>query len=390
MYSKLKASTGILLLLCSLHLTAQTVQTNESSSKKIVTGVPFLLIVPDARTGAMGDAGVASLPDPNSSAINPSKLAYLEQPYGISLSYSPWLSNLKAGITFAFLSGYFKLDERNTIGTSLRYLSLGTVELFDGSSQNLGSYNPNEFALDVTYAKKFGENFSLGTTLRYIRSDLVSGQLSSGSTGYPGNALAMDASAYARKPTVLFGANALLAFGLNLSNIGTKIGYNDSDNKFFLPANLKLGAASTFVFDELNELTIALDLNKLLVPSQPTYDSEGQIARGKNPNVSVPAGIFNSFSDAPGGAIEEFQELGVGSGMEYTYRKIFALRGGYSYEHPEKGTKRYFTVGAGFKYNPFELNLAYIIGGAQNSPLANTLRFTLTFSPDRNRVITRL
>ncbi|TKC57635.1 type IX secretion system outer membrane channel protein PorV [Pedobacter hiemivivus] len=397
MYSKLKVNifsmntpiflfvsvTGVLLVLCCLQLKAQTVQTNGSSRTNIITGVPFLLIVPDARTGAMGDVGAATLPDQNASAINPSKLAYMEQPYGMSVSYSPWLSNLKAGINLAFLSAYYKIDERNTVGTSLRYLSLGEVQLFDANRQDLGTYSPNEFAFDVTYARKFGESFSLGTALRYIRSDLVSGQLSSGGTGYAGNAVAMDASAYVRKHTVLFGTDALLAFGLNISNIGTKIGYNDAGNKFFLPANIRFGAASTFIFNDLNQFTFALDLNKLLVPSQPVYDSDGKIISGHDPDVSVPTGIFSSFSDAPGGGSEELKELSIGTGLEYTYDKKIALRGGYSYENPQKGDRRYFTVGAGFKYQPFVFDLAYMIAGSQNNPLANTLRFTLTFSPVR-------
>lgn len=395
MYSKLKVNifsintpislfvsvTGVLLILCCLQLKAQTVQTNGSLSTNIVTGVPFLLIVPDARTGAMGDAGVAALPDQNAAAINPSKLAYMEKPYGISLSYSPWLNNLKADVNLAFLTAYYKIDERNTIGTSLRYLSLGTVQLFDANSQDLGNYSPNEFAFDVTYSRKFGESFSLGTAIRYIRSDLVSGQLSSRSSGDAGNAVAMDASAYVRKPTVIFGTDAFLGFGLNISNIGTKIAYNDAGNKFFLPANMRLGAASTFIFNEVNEFTFALDLNKLLVPGQPVYNNDGKIVSGIDPNVSVPAGIFNSFSDAPGGMSEELQELSIGAGLEYNYHKKIALRGGYAYENSQKGQRRYFTVGAGFKYKPFVLDLAYMIAGSQNSPLANTLRFTLTFSP---------
>ena len=379
------SATGVLLILCCLQLKAQPVQTNGSLSTNIITGVPFLLIIPDARTGGMGDAGVATLPDQNASAINPSKLAYMEEPYGISMSYSPWLSNLKADINLAFLSAYYKIDERNTIGSSLRYLSLGTLQLFDANSQDLGNYSPNEFAFDVTYARKFGESFSLGTALRYIRSDLVSGQLSSGSKGYAGNAVAMDASAYVRKPTVLFGTDALLAFGLNISNIGTKIGYNDVGNRFFLPANIRLGAASTFIFNNVNQLTFALDLNKLVVPSQPVYDNDGKIIGGKDPDVSVPAGIFNSFSDAPGGGTEELKELSIGTGLEYTYHKKIALRGGYYYENPSKGDRRYFTTGAGFRYQSFVLDLAYMIAGSQNSPLANTLRFTLTFSPSGNK-----
>lgn len=371
---------GIFSILCCTGLKAQTPQTNGSLSNGIITGVPFLLIIPDARTGAMGDAGVATLPDQNTVAINPSKLAYLEQPYGLSMSYSPWLSNFKADMNLAFLSAYYKIDERNTIGSSLRYLSLGTVQLFDAGNQDLGNYSPNEFAFDLSYARKFGSSFSLGTALRYIRSNLVSGQLSSGNTGYAGNAVAMDASAYVRRPSVIFGTDALLAFGLNISNLGTKISYNDAGNKFFLPANMRLGAASTFIFNGLNQLTFALDINKLLVPAQPVYNTEGKIVSGIDPDVSVPAGIFNSFSDAPGGAGEELKEISFGTGLEYTYNQKIALRCGYSYENPEKGDRRYFTLGAGFRYEPFVLDLAYMIARSQQSPLANTLRFTLTFN----------
>jgi hypothetical protein len=360
---------GMLFSLCCSGLKAQDVQTNGSLSTNALTGVPFLLIVPDSRTAGMGDAGVATLPNLNASAINPSKLAYLEQQYGVSLSYSPWLSNLKSDINLAFLSAFYKIDDRNTVGASLRYLALGDVQLFDPNSQDLGIYNPNEFAFDITYARKFGETFSLGTSLRYIRSDLVSGQLSSSNSGYAGDALAIDASAYVRKPVILFQTDMLLAFGLNISNIGTKIGYTDAGNKHFLPANIRLGAASTFMVNALSQLTVALDFNKLLVP--------------RDPALSVPAGIFNSFNDSPGGAREELKEIGIGTGLEYQYNDRFALRGGYFYENPRKGDRRYFTIGAGLKYQSFGLDLAYMIAGTENSPLANTLRFTINFSPPR-------
>ena len=363
-----------------LPLNAQ-VQTNGSRTTNVITAVPFLLIVPDARTGGMGDAGVASLPDVNSTAVNPSKLAFLDHKYGITGSYSPWLNSLKADINLAYLSGYYRISDRNTLGASLRYFSIGKVQLFDNNQQDLGFYSPNEFAFDFTFARKFGENFALGTAVRYIRSNLSSGNFSSSQNSTAGNALAVDASAHLRKPTHFFGKDVLLAFGLNISNIGTKMSYNDNADKFFLPTNLKLGSASTFFMDDKNEITVALDLNKLLVPTQPIYDSNGQIVKGRNPNVSVPAGIFGSFGDAPGGINEELKELSIATGLEYTYNKQLALRCGYFYENPEKGDRRYFTLGGGFSYQSLQIDLAYIIAETRNSPMANTLRFSLTFNP---------
>lgn len=375
---------GISLVVNPVVLSAQVnpqVQTNGSRTTNVVTAVPFLLIVPDARTGGMGDAGVASLPDVNSMAVNPSKLAFLDPKYGISGSYSPWLNSLKADINLAYLSGYYKVTDRNTLAASLRYFSIGKVQVFDYNQQDLGFYSPNEFAFDFAFSRKFGETFSLGTAVRYIRSNLSSGNFSSSQNSMPGNALAVDASAYLRKPTRFFGKDVLLAFGLNISNIGTKMSYNDDAGKFFLPTNLKLGSASTFFLDDMNQITVALDLNKLLVPTQPIYDINGQIVEGKDPNVSVPAGIFGSFGDAPGGLNEEFREVSIGTGLEYTYNQQLALRCGYFYENPDKGDRRYFTIGGGFNYQSFQIDLAYMIAETKNSPLANTLRFSLIFSP---------
>ena len=370
----------------SLVLKAQVnsqVQTNGGSRSNVITAVPFLLIVPDARTGGMGDAGAASLPDVNSAAINPSKLAFLESKYSVSASYSPWLNSLKADINLAYLSGHYRLSDQNTLAASLRYFSIGKVQLFDNNQQDLGFYSPNEFAFDFSFSRKFGETFSLGTAVRYIRSNLSSGSFSSSQNSKAGNALAVDASAYLRKPTHFFGKDALLAFGLNISNIGTKMSYNDNVDKLFLPANLKLGSAATFFLDDRNEVTFALDLNKLLVPTQPIYDSNGKIVKGKDPNISVPAGIFGSFADAPGGFNEELRELSLASGLEYTYNKQLALRCGYFYENPEKGDRRYFTLGAGFTYQSVQIDLAYMIAETKNSPLSNTLRFSLMFTPGK-------
>ena len=356
-------------------------QANGSQVNSVVTGVPFLLITPDARAGGMGDAGVAVQPDANALSINPSKIAFLEKPYGFALSYSPWLKSLVPDINLAYLSGFYRVNNESTIGGSLRYFSLGEIQFVDINQNDQGVYNPNELALDFTYARRFGETFSLGTAVRYIYSNLTAGQSVAGQDASAGNAFAVDVSGYFKKPAQFLGTRAILSAGINISNIGTKISYLSSkENKSFLPTNLKIGGASTFLIDDYNQFTFALDFNKLLVPTQPVYDLEGNIIAGENPDRSVPSGIFGSFSDAPGGFSEELKELNVAAGMEYWYNQQFAFRAGYFYEHPDKGNRRYFTLGAGLKYNVFHIDFAYLLANTQKSPLANTLRFTLLFN----------
>ncbi len=373
-----------LAMFCSTSLNAQVVQpgtqTNGSQSNTISTAVPFLLITPDARAGSMGDAGVAVQPDANAMSINPAKLAFLDRPYGFSASYSPWLKSLVPDINLAYISGFYKLNDISAIGASMRYFSLGQIQLTDEGQQDLGIYSPNEFAFDATYSRRFGEDFSLGTTFRFIYSNLTSGQFSAGQQTKPGTGFGVDVSAYYKKPTVMFGKDAIFSLGTNISNIGGKVGYVEGGSKYFLPTNLKLGTASTFIIDDYNQFTFALDFNKLLVPTQPIRDSNGNITLGKDPDRSVPAGIFGSFGDAPGGFSEEVKEVSIAAGMEYWYNQQFALRAGYFYEAPEKGDRRYFTVGAGLKYNIFNIDFAYLLANPQKSPLANTLRFTLLFN----------
>jgi hypothetical protein len=354
--------------------------TNGSETNSIFTGVPFLLITPDARAGGMGNAGVAIHPDANAMSINPAKLAFLEKPYGFSASYSPWLKSIVPDINLGYLSGYYTIDATNTIGASLRYFSLGEIQFVDVNQQDLGIYNPNELAFDVTYAKRFGDSFSLGTSLRYIYSNLSSGQTVGGQQTRAGKAIAVDVSAYYKANSVVFGTDAILSAGANISNIGTKIGYSDAIDKAFLPTNLKLGGATTFLVDDYSTFTFALDLNKLLVPTQPIYDAQGNIVSGKDPNRSVPSGIFGSFSDAPGGFSEELKEISIAAGLEYWYNQQFALRAGYYYEDPMKGNQRYFTMGVGLKYNVFNIDFSYLLANPQKSPLANTLRFGLLFN----------
>lgn len=380
---KTALSVFFLVAVCT-ELCAQVVetgtQTNGSEANNIITAVPFLLIIPDARSGSMGDAGVAVQPDANAMGINPSKLAFLDKKYGFSVSYSPWLKSLVPDISLTYLSGFYKPDEKTTIGGSLRYFNLGEIQLTDVNQQDLGVYSPNELAFDLTYARQMSESFSLGTSLRYIYSNLTSGQFSSGQQTNAGTALAVDVSGYLKKPTIFLGTDAIVSAGINISNIGTKVSYSDDGPAYFLPTNLKIGGASTFLFDDYNQFTFALDLNKLLVPTQPVYDANGKIIAGKDPDRSVPAGIFGSFNDAPGGFSEEIKEINIAAGMEYWYNQQFAFRAGYFYESPKKGNRRYFTLGAGLKYNVFNIDIAYLLANTQKSPLANTLRFTMLFN----------
>lgn len=354
--------------------------TDGRQANAITTAVPFLLISPDARSGALGEAGVALSTDANATFWNPSKLAFVEQNNGLSVSYSPWLKNLVSDVNLGYLSYFHQLDERNTLGASIRYFSLGSIELVDENQASLGTYNPNEFSIDATFARKFGDNFSLGTSLRFIHSNLLNGGSFSGQQTRAGNAVAADVSMTYRNQTQQFGKDALFAFGANISNIGTKISYSDGGPKYFLPTNLKIGAANTWFLDDFNELTLTLDLNKLLVPTPPIRDGEGNIISGKDDDRTVVSGIFGSFSDAPGGFSEEMKEINLGGGMEYWYNKQFALRLGYFYENPDKGNRKYLTLGAGFRYKFANIDFAYLVANQQSSPLANTLRFSLLFN----------
>ncbi|MBW4890238.1 type IX secretion system outer membrane channel protein PorV [Mucilaginibacter sp. HMF5004] len=380
----IKTGTCALAFITYLNANGQTVtpgtNSNGSSTNAITTAVPFLTISPNARSGGMGDAGVALAPEVNDSYWNPSKLAFLEEPTSLSLSYSPWLRNLIPDINLAYLSFAKRTDERTTIGASLRYFNLGTIELFDANQNPQGTYQPNEFSIDATLARKFGNDFSLGITARYIYSGLTNGISVNSQQTNSASAVAADVSLFYRKPVQQFGNDALFAFGTNISNIGTKISYVEGGKKYFLPTNLKLGVANTMFLDSENQLTLTLDINKLLVPTPPIRDSNGNILSGSDDNKSIVSGIFGSFTDAPGGLGEELKEISYAAGAEYMYAKLFALRAGYFYENPDKGNRQYFSLGAGFKYSDFSLDFSYLVASQKSSPLANTLRFTLGYN----------
>lgn len=361
----------------------------------ITTAVPFLLISPDARAGGMGDNGVATSPDANSIHWNPAKLAFVEKDMGFSISYTPWLRELVNDINLAYLSGYKKLKGDQAVAISLLYFSLGNIDFTDDVGNKTSQFNPNEFAIDGAYSRKLGENLSGGLALRYIYSNLTGGALVQNSASHAGTSVAADLSAYYRSELEVSKKKALLSAGINISNIGTKISYTETGVKDFIPTNFRLGTDLKIDLDQYNTIALGLDINKLLVPTPPVFlkNSRGGdsldgtshkiIQSGKDPsNISVAQALFSSWSDAPAGFQEELKEFIYSIGLEYWYDKQFAIRAGYFHEAATKGNRQFFTIGAGLKYNVFGLDFAYLIPTVQRNPLANTLRFTLTFDFD--------
>ena len=298
---------------------------------------------------------------------------------GVGLSYSPWLRNLVPDINIAYLSGYKRLDSRQVLSASLLYSSLGDVPFTDDFGNLERTFKPNEFAIDAGYSRLFSENFSGGIAFRFIYSNLTGGAYSGGVATKPGTSFASDISGYYNNDISILNKDAILAFGLNFSNIGSKMSYSDAQTSDFIPMNMRIGSSTTIELDNYNSITVSIDLNKLLVPTPPIYDSSGEIIDGKDPNVSVPVAIFQSFYDAPGGFKEEMHEITYSFGLEYWYNKQFAIRGGYFHENETKGNRKYFTTGAGFRLNAFTLDFSYLMPLTQNHPLARTLRFSLAF-----------
>lgn len=345
----------------------------------INTAVPFLRISPDARSGAMGDVGLALSPDANAVYWNLSKLPFAEKKAAIAVTYTPWLKELVNDVFLAQVAGYTQLDENQSIGASLRYFSLGDIQFTDMNQADNGTFRPREFAFDAGYARRLSQNWSIGLALRYIHSSLATGLSVDQQTIRPGRAVAADLTSFYTKNFETDNGVNTLSLGFAMTNIGTKISYTQSAQRDFLPTNLGLGAAYTIGIDEYNKFTFALDINKLMVPT-PQTDST-------YPDKSVLEGLFSSFGDAPGGFREELHELMYSVGGEYWYNNQFAVRVGYYNEHATKGNRKYFTAGLGVKYDIFGLNFSYLVpsgAGIQRNPLSNTLRFTLSFDLSRN------
>jgi len=399
----------------SLEVISQNILGKNTSS--LNTAVPFLMITPDCRAGAMGDAGAATSPDANSIQWNPAKLAFAEDEIGVSVSYTPWLRKLVRDFSLSYLSGYRRIDEVSTFGASFRYFSLGDLNITTPLGATVAQYRPNEFAADIAYARILSKRFSGGIALRYIHSNLSSGLLIGGLDTKPQSTFAVDVSTYYQNNDVsILNKDAAYAFGVNISNIGPRMYYTTPDYKNFLPINLRIGQRITMNMNEKHSIAITTDFNKLLTPTPPYYkkDSNGMAVRdpitgdyivlaGKDPDRPVFNGMLTSFFDAPGVVVvdqngdlvevekgsvlrEEMREINYAIGLEYLIAKQIVFRAGYFGEHSTKGNRKYITLGTGIKYKVFGLDFAYLIpvnfdpSVTQRSPLKNTMRFTLLFA----------
>ncbi len=345
----------------------------------ITTAAPFLLIAPDARAGGMGDVGVATSPDAYSQHWNASKFAFMDSQFMVGIVYTPWLRELTNDVFLGGFSIAKKIDDRSAWAASLKYFNLGQIDLTDINGTPEGTENLNEFSFDGSYALKLSETYSMGVTLRYIRSDL--GIESANSTINPVNTFAVDVSGYYESNEQRYGnINGIWRGGFNVSNIGPKVSYSNDGQENFIPTNLKLGGGFDFILDRSNNVSINLEFNKLLVPTPSVSLAEDGGPPYIQEDVSFFDGIFKSFNDAPDGFSEELKEVTWGLGAEYMYDDAFALRAGYFNENDLKGSRKYFTVGTGFKFKSSKLNISYLFNASEiKNPLENTLRFSLAF-----------
>lgn len=375
---------AVLLLQLSLQASAQE---KKDLFNPVNYAVVSQTIAPDARGGGLGDVGAATDPDVNSQYWNPAKYPFCISRAGVALNFTPWLRSLVNDMNLAYLAGYYRIGDHSAVSSSLRYFNLGKVYTsYEGAESGEGTtINPYEMSLDVAYSLMLSETFSLSAALRWIYSDMRFDEREDNS---PASAFAADIAAYYQNYINIGQRECQLGIGLNISNIGSKIKFSGNEYSEFLPANLRLGASLMIPIDEYNRLTIAADANKLLVPTVPKQEEgednseyEDRVHREYN-DISAIRGIFKSFGDAPGGFKEELQEIYYGVGAEYTYNDKFSLRAGYHHEAENKGNRKYFTVGAGFKMSVFQLDAGYVVATAKSNPLDQTLRFSLTFDMD--------
>ncbi len=370
--------------------TAPLLAQEEGNMNPIITAMPSLSIAPDAHAGGLGDVGAATTPDINSQHWNPAKYAFMESHGGLTANYTPWLRKLVKDIDLAYLAGYYKWDDVQAISASFTYFSLGAVDLTDVNGTFLQEAHPNEWALDVAYSRKLHEYVSMAAALRFMYSDMNNGANASTMGAqelHPGWTMAADVALYYRQPISLPMGESYFGLGLNISNLGGKISYDEKTTQNFIPANLRLGVSYELPFDDYNRLSFNADINKMLVPTKESkyaVDENGEELTGQEltdwySNVSSAAGWWMSFADAPGGFKEEIQEIQYGLGLEYSYNRQFFGRVGYSHENKWKGNRRYVTVGAGFNLSIFSLDVAYVIATSPTNPLDQTLRFTLGF-----------
>ena len=378
-------------ILLAVLLVQLSLQASAQEKKDLFNPVNYAVvsqtIAPDARGGGLGDVGAATDPDVNSQYWNPAKYPFCISRAGVALNFTPWLRSLVNDMNLAYLAGYYRIGDHSAVSSSLRYFNLGKVYTsYEGAESGKGTtINPYEMSLDVAYSLMLSETFSLSAALRWIYSDMRFDEREDNS---PASAFAADIAAYYQNYINIGQRECQLGIGLNISNIGSKIKFSGNEYSEFLPANLRLGASLMIPIDEYNRLTIAADANKLLVPTVPKQEEgednseyEDRVHREYN-DISAIRGIFKSFGDAPGGFKEELQEIYYGVGAEYTYNDKFSLRAGYHHEAENKGNRKYFTVGAGFKMSVFQLDAGYVVATAKSNPLDQTLRFSLTFDMD--------
>lgn len=371
-----------------LALAALTVRAEDKRDmfNPINTSVTSQSIAPDARAAGFGDVGAATEADVNSQYWNPAKYPFSISRAGVGLNYTPWLRQLVSDMDLAYLSGFYRIGNYSAISSSLRYFSLGEVYInFNNLSEDNLTINPYELSFDVAYSLMLSEKFSIAAGLRWIYSDLTYNYSDNSS---PGSAFAADLAWYYQDYINLGSRECQLGLGMNVSNIGTKINFGGDDNSEFIPTNMRLGASLVVPVDEYNRFTIAADANKLLVPTYPkqfegetTEDYQERVQKNYY-DISSIRGIFKSFSDAPNGFKEELEEIQLSLGAEYSYNDRFAIRAGYHHEAANKGNRKYFTVGAGFKMSVFSLDAGYVISTAKSNPLDQTLRLTLSFDMD--------
>lgn len=369
------------LCLCMLCSTLKAEDVNKTKLTPLNTAVPSLSIAPDARGGAMGDNGTSTLPDINSQYWNASKYLFMQSKAGMSLSYTPWLHKLISDIALINLSGYYQTGkyEEQAIGASLRYFSLGSVPAYDGDVPL--SVHPYEMAFDFSYSRKLSQSYSMAVTLRYIRSDMGTAPQEA---PYAGNAFSADISGYLHKYLRMQTKDVLWTFGFNLSNIGTRISYDEGNSYHFLPAKLAIGSGLSYPLNTSSRLSLHLDVSKYLVPTEPIQGASENEAdfikrQGKYRSMSGIVGIFESFGDSPDGFAGELREIMVSFGAEYSYKEQFFIRSGYFYENKQMGNRQYFSAGAGFRISAFQIDAAYLVSTTRNNPLDQTLRFTLSF-----------
>lgn len=378
-------------ILLAVLLVQLSLQASAQEKKDLFNPVNYAVvsqtIAPDARGGGLGDVGAATDPDVNSQYWNPAKYPFCISRAGVALNFTPWLRSLVNDMNLAYLAGYYRIGDHSAVSSSLRYFNLGKVYTsYEGAESGEGTtINPYEMSLDVAYSLMLSETFSLSAALRWIYSDMRFDEREDNS---PASAFAADIAAYYQNYINIGQRECQLGIGLNISNIGSKIKFSGNEYSEFLPANLRLGASLMIPIDEYNRLTIAADANKLLVPTvskqeegEDNSEYEDRVHREYN-DISAIRGIFKSFGDAPGGFKEELQEIYYGVGAEYTYNDKFSLRAGYHHEAENKGNRKYFTVGAGFKMSVFQLDAGYVVATAKSNPLDQTLRFSLTFDMD--------